>query len=119
MERLLIRGVLLLAVVVGLGWAYYMGPGWIGYYKMQDITGTAALTWANYNQGRSEINLKDALRTREVSAVTPADCKYVERGAMKVVTCTWNYDVDIPVVGRRRTKFHVEKAAGQDGRLAN
>lgn len=105
--------VLLAAVLVGLGWYYYFGSYYIDAFKMNDVVGTSALTWTAYNQVRAQNELKDQLKRREIPEyLTPEQCTfYEEPEGAKVVDCQWVVDVEVPMLGERRLKFRVAKAA--------
>jgi hypothetical protein len=112
--------VLALAALLGVGWAWFFGPYWIDYYKMNDVVGSAALSWSAFNEARGRMELADGLRKREIpDYLTPDACRfYEEAGSVKVVDCAWTVDVYIPVVATaRRLSFQVVKSVGTDGRL--
>ena len=112
--------VLAIAAVVALVWAWLFGPYWLDYYKMQDIAGSATLSWAAFDENRGHMELADGLKKREIPAyLTPEACSfYTEAGGVKTVDCAWAVEVVIPVVEhRRRMSFRVKKSASTDGRL--
>lgn len=105
--------VLILAAAAGAGWCYYFGPYYIDEFKMQDVVGTAALTWGAYNEERAHVELKDQMRIRGVGEyLTPEQCTFYEDvGETKVVDCDWYVDVYLPFEAGRRIKFRVAYAA--------
>ncbi len=112
--------VLVVAVIAGLGWAWLFGPYYVDAYKMNDVAGTAVLSWAAFDEPRGRIELADQLRKREIpDYLTPEACRfYMEAGNVKVVDCQWTADVYLPLVEQaRRLSFQVKKSAGTDGRL--
>lgn len=111
---------LLLAALAGLGWCWLFGPYYVDAWKMEDVAGSAVLSWANYNKGKGEQELARGLRDREIPEyLTPQACDfYEEPEQVKTVDCAWFVDVQIPVVDQaRRLKFRVVKSASRDGRL--
>jgi hypothetical protein len=111
---------LLVAALAGIGWAWLFGPYWIDYYKMQDVAGSAVLSWAAFDETRGRMQLVEQLRHREIPDYITLDaCRfYEEQGALKVVDCAWTADVYIPLVDQtRRLFFQVKKTATRDGRL--
>lgn len=112
--------VLIVAAVAGAGWAWLFGPYYVDAWKMQDVAGTAVLSWAAFDETRGRMELADQLRKREIpDYLTPDACKfYKEPGEVKVVDCVWTVDVYLPVVDQaRRLSFQVTQAASTDGRL--
>ncbi len=112
--------VLILAAAAGAGWVWLFGPYWIDAYRMNDVAGSAALSWAAFDEPRGRMELAQELRRREIpDYVTPDQCRfYLEPGDLKVVDCAWTVDVYLPVVDQtRRLSFQVVKSATPDGRL--
>lgn len=105
--------VLLVAVLIGLGWSYYFGSYYVDAFKMNDVVGSAALSWTAYTQQRAQNELKDQLKRREIPEyLTPEQCTfYEEPEGAKVVDCQWHVDVEVPLMGERRLRFRVAKAA--------
>lgn len=111
---------LLLAALAGVGWAWIFGPYYVDAWKMEDVVGTAVLSWANLNRARGEEELASGLRDREIpDYLNPQACDFYEEGSgFKTVDCAWFVDVHVPVVDQtRRLKFRVVKTANRDGRL--
>ena len=108
-----LTAVLLVAALLGVGWYYYFGSYYIDAFKMNDVVGSAALSWTAYTQLRAQNELKDELKRREIPEyLTPEQCTFYEEPAgAKVVDCQWIVDVEVPVLGERRLKFRVAKAA--------
>ena len=111
--------VLIVAGILGAGWAWFFGPYYLDAYKMNDIVGSSVLSWAAYDENRGHLELADGLRKREIPAyLTPDACRfYTEAGGIKVVDCAWTADVYLPFDQARRLHFQVVKSAGTDGRL--
>lgn len=112
--------VLVVAAALGAGWAWLFGPYWVDYYKMEDVVGSAALSWAAFGEPRGKAELVEQLRFREIpDYLTPDACRfYKEAVDVKVVDCDWTVDVQIPLVDQtRRMRFRVTQSAGADGRL--
>ena len=112
--------VLTIAVLAGLAWCYIFGPYYVDDYRMQDVVGTTALTWAAYDETRAHHELVAQLRDREIPEyLTPESCSFYEDvGEVKVVDCQWMVDVYIPYTDVvRRLSFRRVKSASKDGRL--
>ena len=112
--------VLVIALAFAVGWAWLFGPYWMDYYKMKDVAGSAALSWAAFDERKGHLELEMELRRREIPDDFRADsCRfYKEPGDVKVVDCAWAVDVVIPVVAQtRRLSFQVKQSATKDGRL--
>lgn len=112
--------VLLVAALAGAGWVWLFGPYWVDYYKMKEVVGSAALSWAAFNEPRGRQELAYGLRQREIpDYLTPEACTFYVENGDKVVDCAWTVDVVIPLVDdARRLHFQVIEAATADGRLA-
>lgn len=113
---------LLVVLAVGLGWCWLFLPYYIDAWKMEDVAGTAVLSWANINRARGEGVLKHGLKDREIpDYLTPENCDfYEEADGLKTVDCAWFVDVTIPVADQtRRLQFRVVKSASRDGRLVD
>jgi len=112
--------VLIVAALAAAGWAWYFGPYFVDSYKMQDVVGSAALSWAAFSEEKGKAQLAAELKRREIpDYLTPDACIfYMEPGGLKVVDCEWTVDVYLPVVDQaRRLSFQVVKSASSDGRL--
>ncbi|MDP2305379.1 MAG: hypothetical protein Q8P18_05085 [Pseudomonadota bacterium] len=112
--------VLIVAALAAAGWAWLFGPYWVDYFKMQDVAGSAVLSWAAYDETRGRSELAEQLKFREIpDYLTPDACRfYIEAGGIKVVDCAWTVDVYIPLVEEaRRLSFSVVQSASTDGRL--
>ncbi|MDP2312754.1 MAG: hypothetical protein Q8P41_07600 [Pseudomonadota bacterium] len=112
--------VLIALVAAAGGWAWFFGPYWLDYYKMEDVVGSAVLSWAAFNENKGKMELAEGLRKREIpDYLTPDACRfYQEGGGVKVVDCAWTVDVYLPLVDQaRRLNFRVIQSAGSDGRL--
>ncbi len=111
--------VLIVAALLGAGWAWLFGPYWVDYFKMEDVVGSAVLSWAAFDEPRGKAELAEQLRFREIpDYLTPDACRFYKDGKDKVVDCDWTVDVPIPVVDQtRRLRFRVTQMAGPDGRL--
>jgi hypothetical protein len=112
--------VLIVAALAAGGWVWFFGPYWIDSYKMQDVVGSAVLSWAAFDEGKGKAELAAELKRREIpDYLTPDACSfYLESGGVKVVDCAWTVDVYLPLVDQaRRLSFQVVKSAGTDGRL--
>lgn len=110
---------LLLAAIVGGGWSYYFGIHHVQAYKMNDVVGTAALTWVALGETRAHQKLDEELRRREIPEyVTPENCTFYEDAGEKTVECSWVVDVYLPFVADgRRMRFRVAKTALANGEL--
>lgn len=116
----LLTPVLIIAALLGLGWCYYFGPYYIDAYKMKDVAGTAAISWAAFNEEKGHNELGQELKRREIPEyLTVENCSFYERpGDVKVVECTWYVDVYLPFTETaRRLSFRVEQSATRDGLL--
>jgi hypothetical protein len=112
--------VLLVLAVIGAGWCYYFGRYYLDEWKMKDIAGSAATSWANLGEQRGRDKLEEEMRRREISGyLTKEQCTFYEDpGGVKVVDCSWFVDVILPFTdSARRLRFKVTKAADADGRL--
>lgn len=113
--------VLILAAAAAAGWAWFFGPYYVDAFKMEDVAGSAALSWAAFDEQRGKMELAEELRRREIpDYLTPDACKfYKQNGDEKVVDCAWTVDVYLPVIDQtRRLAFQVVQVANTDGRLA-
>lgn len=111
--------VLLAALAAGIGWGVIFGPYYIDAWKMEEVAGSAAASWAAYNEEKGRYQLIDEMKRREIPEyLTPDKCNFYEDADQsKIVDCNWYVDVYPPLVEPRRLKFHVTRAAGPDGRL--
>jgi hypothetical protein len=112
--------ILLLAVILGGGWVYFFGTHYIQAIKMEDVVGSAALSWQALGETRGHQQLGEEMRRREIpSYITPEECTfYEEPGGTKVVECSWFVDVYLPLMKEgRRLRFRVAKAASPSGDL--
>lgn len=112
---------LFLAALAAAAWAWFFGPYYLDAVKMEDVAGSAVLSWAAFDEGRGRSELAEELRRREIpDYLTPDACKfYKQGGGEKVVDCSWTVDVYLPVIDHtRRLAFQVVQVAGADGRLA-
>lgn len=107
------------AGVLGFGyWYTYFGPFFYDQWKMNDICGTAALSWAAFSKERGESELRLEMRRRQIGEeVVPEDCEFYEDVGNKVVECQWQVDVMAPLLGTRRLKLFASAAASPDNRL--
>ncbi|MFZ5476361.1 MAG: hypothetical protein ACOZNI_06250 [Myxococcota bacterium] len=113
---------LLVAAVAGAGWCWLFGPFYWDHFKMSDVVGTTALTWAAYNEERARAEFKHQLKQRGIpDYLTIEACAFHEgAGGLKVVDCRWYVDVVIPFTdSARRLNFQVLKTATPDGRLTD
>lgn len=120
MKLFTVLGILL--VLVAGGWAFFFGPYYVDSLKMEDVAGSAALTWVAFDEAKGRAELAEQLRRREIpDYFTPESCRfYGAPGDQKVVDCAWTVDVYLPVVDQtRRLSFHVKKTASADGRLVD
>jgi hypothetical protein len=107
--------------VLGFGyWYTYFGPYYYDQWKMTDIAGTAALSWAAYSRERGESELRLEMRRRTIGEeVIPEDCEFYEDVGNKIVECLWQVEVTAPGLGTRRLKLRAAAAASPDHRLVN
>lgn len=119
MVEVLLRLVLVVGLVLGLGWGYLFGPHYLVKYKMEEIVASAAMTWANSDLERGKYELEHRFETDEIPEYLPTDkCDFYEETDIKWVDCKWYVDVYIPVVGQvRRVRFQEIQGASRDGRL--
>ena len=112
--------VLIAAAIVGAAWAWFFAPYYIDAWKMQDVTGSAAASWAAFTEEKGRAKLHDELKRREIpDYLTEDKCTFYEDvGEVKVVDCDWYVAVYTPLVEPRRLKFRVVRAVGRGGRLA-
>lgn len=105
--------VLILLVAAAGGWAYYFGPYYVDYFKMQDVTASAALNWTAYSEAHAREELRTEMKRRNVGEyLTPEVCTFFEDvGETKVVDCEWYVDVYLPGDKGRRLEFSVVYAA--------
>lgn len=110
---------LIVALAAGCGWAYIFGPYYLDAWKMQDVVGSAALSWSAFTEEKGRAQLREELQRREIPGYFTEDkCTfYEEPDGMKVVDCEWYVDVYPPLVAPRRLKFSVAKAASASGVL--
>ena len=111
--------VLLVALAAAAGWGWYFGPYFVDAWKMEDIAGTAAITWSALGEDKGHAKLSEEMRRREIPAYLTEDkCTFYEdAGQMKVVDCDWYVDVYPPLITPRRLKFRVTKASDANGKL--
>lgn len=111
--------ILIIAAILGLGWAWIFGPYHIDAWKMGDVAGSAAMSWAAFNEEKGRYQLVDEMKRREIpDYLTPDKCTFYEdAGGVKVVDCDWYVDVYPPFSEPRRLKFKVVRAATSDGRI--
>lgn len=112
--------VLIVALLAGVAWAVVVGPYYLDAWKMEDVAGNAAASWAAYDEQRGRTKLRDEMRIRKVGEYLTEDlCTFYEDATkVKVVDCSWYVDVEFPVIGvARRYRFRVTKSADVDGRL--
>jgi hypothetical protein len=115
-----LTGVLIVAGLAALAWAWLFGPYWLDYFRMKDVVGSAALSWSAFDEARGRMELAQGLRKREIpDYLTPDACDfYQDPGGIKVVDCGWTVDVMIPGLdSARRLHFDVRESVGADGRL--
>ena len=119
MVEVLVRIVLVVGLVLGVGWAWLFGPAHVVSYQMQEIVSSAALTWANAGLDRGKQELAQRFEDEEIPEYLPTDkCDFYEETDVKWVDCKWYVDVYIPVVGLvRRLRFQEIHGASRDGRL--
>lgn len=105
--------VLIVAALMGIGWAVIFGPYWIDAWKMQDVVGSAALSWDAFSEDKGRQQLLDEMKRREIPEyLTPEECTFFEEpDHSKVVDCNWYVDVYPPLIEPRRLKFRVIRAA--------
>lgn len=110
---------MIVGLAFGGGWCYYFAGYYIDGYKMEDVCGTAALTWVAYaDKARAQQTLGVELERRGIDENPSAeDCDFYEEGSNKVVQCHWQVDVYPPVGGARRLKFDVKRIATPDSKL--
>ena len=120
MTKVLVQGLLLIGVVLGIGWVTLFGPHYIDYWQMEDVVGSAALSWTAFDLMRAKNEMGHEIDRLGIDNVVVDDCSFGETGGLKTVNCQWYVDVEIPLAGQtRRIKFQLEKSAGPDGRLAD
>ncbi len=112
---------LLVAAIVGGGWAYYFGTHEVQAYKMNDIVGTTVLTWVSLGDTRAHQKLDQELRRREMpDYITPEQCTFYEEAGEKTVECSWVVDVYLPMVKEgRRLRYRVAKSGLANGDLVD
>ena len=110
---------LIVAAIAGIGWYAIFGSYYVDAWKMGDVAGSAAASWAAFNEEKGHYQLIDEMKRREIpDYLTPDQCTFYEdAGGVKVVDCDWYVDVYPPMVEPRRLKFKVVRAASPDGRL--
>lgn len=111
--------VLIVAAIIGAGWAWFFAPYYIDAWKMQDVVGSSALSWAAFTENKARIQLHDEMRRREIpDYLTEDKCTFYEDvGDVKVVDCDWYVDVYPPLMSPRRVRFRVARAADSSGHL--
>lgn len=118
MMKVLIQGAMLVGVVLGIGWGALFGPHYIDYWQIDEVVGTAALSWTVFDIVRCKNDMSYEMNRMGIESVSIDDCSFNEARGLKTVSCQWKVDVEIPLVGQtRRISFDVEKSAGPDGRL--
>jgi len=112
---------LMIAAAAGAGWLFFFGGAHITAWKMQDVVGSAALSWNSLGETRGRQQLEEEMRRREIPAyLTKEQCTfYEEAGGAKTVECSWFVDVHMPLVGGRRVRFRVAKRADASGTLTD
>ncbi len=105
--------VLIIAAAAAAGWCYYFGPYYLDEFRMNDVVGSAALSWTAYSEDRAHETLRQEMQHRGVGEyLTTEDCNfYTDVGDTKVVDCSWYVDVQLPGNQGRRLNFRVAYAA--------
>ena len=93
------------------------GPYYWDYWKMKEVTKTAALHWKMFGRPAGEEKLVGLLEDKEISDyIEPGYCEFVDRGDEKNVYCSWEVDVYYPFSEEYRTlSFETDAISTVDG----
>ena len=93
------------------------GPYYWDYWKMKEVTKTAALQWKVYSRKAAEEKLRSMLDDKDISQyIEPSYCQFEDRLNAVAVYCSWEVDVYYPFSENYRTlDFSTEHVVSMDG----
>ena len=93
------------------------GPYYWDYWKMKEVTKTAALHWKVFSKKAAIEKLRSMLEDKEISEyIEPSYCQFEDRLKGGVVSCSWEVDVYYPFSEKYRTlEFFTEHVVEMDG----
>jgi hypothetical protein len=93
------------------------GPYYWDYWKMKEVTKTAALHWKVFSRKAAEEKLRSMLDDKEISEyIEPSYCIFEDGLKRGTVYCSWEVDVFYPFSDSYRTlDFHTEHTVQMDG----
>jgi len=113
----MIAVVLLLVLASGILLLERFGPYYWDYWKMKEVTKTAALHWKVFSRKAAEEKLRLMLDDKDISEyIEPSYCKFQDKLKRATVFCSWEVDVYYPFSENFRTlDFYTEYTVEMDG----
>jgi hypothetical protein len=110
--------VLILGAFVAMVFVQRFGPYYWDYWKMKEVTKTAALHWKVYSQKAAVEKLEHMMSAKQFGDdyIEPGFCSWEDFKSEVRVSCYWEVDVEYPFSDKVHTLVftteHVESITG-------